>query len=69
MGDLIPKNVQVEVRAKAEAAIASKMNSNLQPKFQLDPIWYKDDLSINLPAYVKAKSTTMGFPETVSQSG
>ena len=59
------QQTEAQVRAKAEAAIASS-KASLKPKLQLDPIWRKGNLSADLPAYVQSRSTTMTFPEKVS---
>lgn len=61
----LPEKAEAEVRAKAEAAVASGKSFFAPPKLRLDPIWHKDDLAIDLPAYVKSRSTTMSFPEKV----
>ena len=39
--------------------------ATLEPSLQLDEIWRRDLESIDLPAYVKKKSTTLSFPEKV----
>lgn len=39
--------------------------TNLEPSLQLDEVWRRDLDSIDLPVYVKKKSTTLSFPEKV----
>ena len=54
-----------EVKARAERFAA---NAPTQPSLQLDDIWSGDVESIDLPEYVKVHSTTMSFPEKVSET-
>lgn len=58
-----------EVGARAEQAAAAAAASRLQPAFQLDTMWNaKESIPIEkFPNYVKARSSTMSFPEKVSK--
>lgn len=53
----------VEVPSTSETAASRAV---LEPSLQLDEVWRKDLGSIDLPAYVKKKATTISFPEKVS---
>ena len=53
-----------EVRSRAERAAIS---TSLEPSLPLDDIWQRDIESVDLPEYVRARSTTISFPEKVSR--
>ena len=54
------------MRSTSEAAAAPRERAILEPSLHLDEIWRSDLGSVDLPAYVKKKATTISFPEKVS---
>lgn len=54
------------MRSTSDAGAAPRERAILEPSLHLDEIWRSDFGSVDLPAYVKKKATTISFPEKVS---
>jgi len=63
-GISLVKDDQIRENSKKVDSSIDKV-SGLQPQIVLDTIWEEDFDQIYLPDYVKARSTTMIFPEKV----